>query len=129
MNMHLTCYYLRIYSKLPCSWRLKRKLLAQIKNSIRTYLQSHPHADMAEIRNQFGSPEEIAEACLAEMNQKELLKDLKLMNRIVRVITAGVLAVVLMLGATLGFLIWDANREPTDIIYVNAKDPTTSTEG
>ena len=129
MNKHLTLYYLKIHSNLPCSWRLKRKLLAQIKNSIRTYLQSHPHADIAEIRSQFGSPEEIAAACLAEMNQKELLKDLKLMNRIVRVITAGVLTVVLMLGATLGFLIWDASHSPVEYIYETLEDPTTSTEG
>ena len=129
MNKHLTLYYLKIHSNLPCSWRLKRKLLAQIKNSIRTYLQSHPHADIAEIRSQFGSPEEIAAACLAEMNQKELLKDLRLMNRIVRVITASVLAVVLMIGATLGLLIWHESQLPADYIYVTLKGPTTSTEG
>ena len=129
MNMHLTCYYLQIYSNLPCSWRLKRKLLAQIKNSIRTYLQSHPHADMAEIRSQFGSPKEIAAACLAEMNQKELLKDLRLMNRIVQVITAGVLAVVLMIGATLAIVIYDEYNSENGYIEVIIGNPTSATEG
>ena len=129
MNKHLTLYYLKIHSNLPCSWRLTRKLLAQIKNSIRTYLQSHPHADMAEIRNQFGSPEEIAAACLAEMNQKELLKDLRLMNRIVQVITAGVLAVVLMIGATLAIVIYDEYNSENGYIEVIIGNPTSATEG
>ena len=129
MNKHLTLYYLKIHSNLPCSWRLKRKLLAQIKNSIRTYLQSHPHADMAEIRSQFGSPEEIAAACLAEMNQKELLKDLKLMNRIVRVITAGVLGAILMIGAALGSVIWENHIETPGYIEVIIGNPTSATEG
>ena len=56
-NKQLVLYYRSIRATLPCPWRLKRKILGEIKGSINSYLSEHPDAQLVDIEQQFGTPE------------------------------------------------------------------------
>lgn len=97
----LSRYYRQIKANLPCTGIMKRQLLARIKDSIDTYLVDHPNATMDEIITQFGAPQEIATACLEEMDPKKISADLKIRKKILFIFFGAVLAVILMIAGTL----------------------------
>lgn len=107
MNRHLMKYLFAMRRNLPCSGKLKKKILTEIGMSVRTYLEENPAANYGEIEKRFGSPRQITCAYLDEMDHRLLEKELKLKNRVVKLIAAALLAALVMFGATLITVIHD----------------------
>ena len=78
----LQTYYRTIGSFLPCSRKQKKLLLNGIQENVENFLLEHPDADIYEIENHFGTPEQIAAACLEETTTPELLHKLRIKKRI-----------------------------------------------
>lgn len=53
-------YTNKIFSSLPCSLFTKIVFIKKIKNDISLYLSSNPTANIEEIKNRFGQPDDIA---------------------------------------------------------------------
>lgn len=98
-------YYRTIRSYLPCSYKLKNRILDEIQNSVNGYLEEHPDADFAEIEVRFGQPQNIAAAYVGDMDTVELLSALRMRRRIVTTAVAGVLTALVMWAACLGYAI------------------------
>lgn len=76
-------YYCTIRSFLPCSQKLKKRILDEIQNSVNGYLKDHPEANISEIEARFGEPKNIAAAYVDDMNTPELLHTLRVRRRII----------------------------------------------
>lgn len=94
----LQTYYRTIGSFLPCSRKQKKLLLNGIQENVTFYLQEHPDADIYEIENHFGTPEQIAAACLEETTTPELLHKLRIRKRIVITTCVALIICILFWG-------------------------------
>lgn len=102
-NKKLKKYYRSIRSWLPCSGKLKKKILGEIHSTIETYQAENPDADFADIEKRYGSPKQIAASYIDEMETGELLWDLRIRRRVVRTVTAAVAAAVILWTVALRF--------------------------
>lgn len=101
----LNHYYKEISSWLPCSKKLKKQIIGQIQSCVEDYLAQKPDTDIAQLKNHFGDPQTIAATYVENTGTAEILKDLRIKKRIVRIV-AGVMATILILWA--GVVTWAA---------------------
>ncbi len=98
--------YLRnVRDWLPCSGKLKREIMARIKNVLDDYLAEHPNADFAELSHRFGLPKQIAASCVEDMDTEELLRNLRIRRRIVGIVTCTALIVITLWAGTVTYAI------------------------
>lgn len=98
--------YLRnVRDWLPCSGKLKREIMARIKNVLDDYLAEHPEADFAELSRRFGLPEQIAASYVEDMDTEELLRNLRIRRRIVGIVTCTALIVITLWAGTVTYAI------------------------
>lgn len=96
-------YYRTIRSYLPCSHKLKNRILDEIQNSVNGYLEDHPDAGISEIEARFGEPKNIAAAYVDDMDTSELLYALRVRRRIITSIVAGIIAALFMWASCLTY--------------------------
>ena len=97
-DIALRRYFQSIRSWLPCSAKQKQQILSQVKENVFTFLDEHPDADLCAIEKQFGSPRQIAAACVDDMDTPALLTALRLRKRIFLAVIAGLVAAMLLWG-------------------------------
>ena len=102
-------YYRSIASLLPCSGKQKRLILRSAKDNITSYLLDHPEADFAQIRQHFGTPEEIAAAFVSDMDMPGLLSALRVRKRIFLSVIATLIAALLLWGTGVAIAVADQN--------------------
>ena len=85
-NKHLNKYCRSIRSWLPCSGKLKKQILEEIRSNISAYLEEAPSADYNALVQRFGSPQQIAATYVDELSTNELLHDLRIRKRIVNIV-------------------------------------------
>lgn len=96
-------YFHTIRSYLPCSRKLKKRILDEIHSSVNGYLSDHPDATITEIETHFGEPKNIAAAYVDDMDTSELLHALRVRRRITTAVVAGVIAALLMWASCLSY--------------------------
>lgn len=126
----ITQYCREVRSYLPCSFREKRRIIRQIQDNIALYLQDHPDADMQQIRAHFGTPNQIAAACVEDMETAVLLRSLRTRKKIVTAVAAGVLVALTMWGAYLGWAMHEYSQSINGhgITYVTTFTADSNTE-
>lgn len=67
-----------------------------MEQSVRDYVTENPGADHKKIAARFGTPQQIAESCIAEMETAEIREELKFGWRVRNIILAGVTLIVLI---------------------------------
>lgn len=95
-------YYKNIQRELVCSREAKRRILSDIAPNVVAYLSEHPETDLAAVENHFGTPRQIAASYVDSLGTQELLRKLKLRNRILLIVTV---ALVISVGAWLTALV------------------------
>lgn len=91
--------YLRaVRSYLPCSRKVKKRILEEIYRNVNAYLDENPEADYAQIEVRFGSPKRIAAAYVDDMDTQELLRTL-LIRKKIKTAIIGCLFVIVLLWA------------------------------
>lgn len=76
LNFALWRYYRTIRNHLHCSRKLKKRIMNEIKESVKNYLSDHPDSNYDDIETHFGKPLQIAANYVDNMNTDELLKTL-----------------------------------------------------
>lgn len=80
-------HYLReIRGWLPCSGKLKRGILKRIASTVREYVMDNPNVSYEGLTEHFGIPQQIAATYVEEMGTGELLRDLRIRRKIVRIV-------------------------------------------
>lgn len=96
-------YYKEISSWLPCSRKLKKQIIGRIQCCVEEYLEQNPNADITRLKNHFGDPQAIAATYVENTGTAEILKDLRIRKRIVRIV-ATVMAFILIMWASV--VVW-----------------------
>lgn len=95
-GFQLKRYYWQISRRLSCPVGRKRQIMGNIRSGVNDFLLEEPDADMAAVMEHFGTPEQIVESYLSEMDPKELQKSLNVRKRIFTVVLIAVLAALAM---------------------------------
>ena len=88
-NVHLLRYLWEVREELPGSRKQKKKILSRVESSARDFVIENPGADYNAIVSRFGTPMQIAESNVAEMDTAELLGSLQIQRRIAAIILAA----------------------------------------
>ena len=86
-------YKKRVYSLLPCGHRQKDQIMAQFTSSLSAFQSEHPEADYSQLIDRFGTPEEIAAACVENTGTAELLRMVRFRRRIIAIVATVMVAV------------------------------------
>lgn len=104
-------YYKEISSWLPCSRKLKKQIIGQIQNCVEDYLAQNPDTDIAQLKSHFGDPQTIAATYVENTGTAEILKDLRIRKRIVRIVAGVMAAILIMWASVVTWVAAEANRE------------------
>ena len=86
-------YCRSVRSWLP-SGKMRRTIMAQIKDTVNEFVQHDPDADDEAIQAQLGSPQEIATAFVENMGAAEVLKGLRVRRRVLTAVFVAVLVIL-----------------------------------
>lgn len=98
MKKQLKQYYRSVYKCLPVSQKQKQQILNQIRHSVEGYLTENPSADMPQIIQHFGNPEEIASTYVENMTTTEILKRFHVRKSILTAICSVAAVALLVWG-------------------------------
>ena len=97
IDRQLRKYYRSIKSWLPGSGKQNKSILAKIQDDIAAYLSENPDATPEQIEHRFGTPQQIAAACVDEMGMCELLHRLRLRKKVLATIRKAVICILAVL--------------------------------
>lgn len=86
-------YCRSVRSWLP-SGKMRRTIMAQIKDTVNEFVQHDPDADYEAIQAQLGSPQEIATAFVENMGATEVLRGLRVRRRVLTAVLVAVLVIL-----------------------------------
>ena len=87
-------YLVEIALQLPGSWKQKKLILEEIKQSIQSYAFEGDYISYRQIRSRFGDPRQIASVYLTEMPPEELLEKVNIKKTVVRILLAAIITAV-----------------------------------
>lgn len=102
MNEQLKKYYRSIRRNLPFFVKLRRQIMERIDQDIAAYLEENPRADMETVQQHFGTPRQIADACIEEMTGAEILQKIKIKRAVIATVCIAAAIALVMWGVTLG---------------------------
>lgn len=131
LNVHLMRYLWEVREELPGNRRQKKQILSRVESSVRDFVIKNSGADYNAIVSRFGTPTQIAESNIAEMDTAELLGNLQIHRRIVVIIlAAATLLVMVRFGFRLAaYLEYYKKVNGYAVVEVIEIDPTEKNEG
>ena len=130
-NVHLLRYLWEVREELPGNRRQKKQILSRVEASVRDFVTENPDANYNAIVSRFGTPTQIAESNIAEMDTAELLGNLQIHRRIVAIVLAtAILLVMFRLGFRLAaYLEFYKDMNGYAVVEVIEIDPTENNKG
>ena len=131
LNVHLMRYLWEVREELPGNRRQKKQILSRVESYVRDFVIENSGADYNAIVSRFGTPTQIAESNIAEMDTAELLGNLQIHRRIVVIIlAAATLLVMVRFGFRLAaYLEYYKKVNGYAVVEVIEIDPTEKNEG
>lgn len=99
-------YCRQVKSLLPCKRRTKNIIMEQITDSILSYVVQNPNADFSQLEQEYGKPQEVAAAYIANEDMSQVLTTIQ--NRR-RVLLSVIAALLICMTVWIAALIWIAN--------------------
>ena len=96
LNVHLMRYLWEVRGELPGSRKQRKQILSRVESSVRDFVTEHAGADYAAIVSHFGTPTQIAESNIEEMDASELLGSLRVRRKVIIIVLAAATLLVLM---------------------------------
>ena len=103
--VHALRYLFQIWLNLPGNWEQKKPILCRVAACVRDFVSNHPGAGLDDITARFGTPQQIAEASLENMDVTELAQELRVRRIIVRIVAITALSAVLLWAGAVGLAI------------------------
>ena len=75
---------------------------------VRDFASNHPGAGLDDITARFGTPQQIAESSLENMDVTELVQEIRVRRKILRIVAITALSVVILWAICVGVAIADA---------------------
>lgn len=104
--------YLReIKRTLPCPGRMKRRIYQEICATTDAYIDGHPGATYENLVSRFGAPQEIALTYVNESDSEELIHNLQIRRKIVRIVAISAVAVTILWVGMMAMAFLDAKNQ------------------
>ena len=100
-------YIKSVKKQIVCPTAESRQMLRELQANVSDFAQENPDADMVQIVEQFGEPEEIAKAYLSDAEPNNIKKAINIR----KVIIAAVIAVIVIYLGIMIFVAVDAHNE------------------
>lgn len=111
INFSAMRYLLHARNALPCSGRIKRKIMKRIAHNVHDYLVEDPDANYDKLLNRFGSPESIADAYVGDLESAELLSELRTSRSILKLSKILIALIVVVWVAFTGIALLDSVQQ------------------
>ena len=128
-NRDIKRYLREVRSWLPCSNKLKKGILDKILGNVSAFCEEHPEAGYDEIVARFGTPYQIASAYVDEMDTGELLKNLRIKRKVVRVVATVSAAIIATWLLVVGMVYFEGVNEVNGQVSVVGIEENISEEG
>ena len=112
-------YFRQIGGWLPCTRKMKRKIMGQIEDRVREFLEHNPDANLARLQAEFGDPHTIAAAYVENTGTVEILRSLRVRRRIVTIVDVTAVAILLAWVAVVTWGIVDFS-DTTDAPHIES---------
>lgn len=99
----LARYLWEVYRELPGNWKQKRRIVAQMRDSIRDYVSEGASVRYEEIVKRFGEPKQIAATYVNEMEAGEVLEGFRVKRQILATVLVTTMVIV---GLWIGYLVY-----------------------
>ena len=110
LDTALEQYYRSIRKDLPCSYKMKKRIMQQIQESVGLFLEQNPDADFEVVQAHFGEPQTIALSYIEDQDAPELLRKMRIKKKVLAIV-AGVMALILTIWvAAIVWAIVDTNK-------------------
>ena len=87
-NAQMQQYLREIRGCIPCTGKAKREILGKIKAMISAAVSDTPDMTYEMLVERFGTPQQIAASYVDEMDTPELLRKLRMRNKIIAIVCA-----------------------------------------
>lgn len=101
-NGSLKQYLHRVRVLLPCSGKQKQRILSEIRGNIESYALENPDCGPEAIQDHFGTPQQIANSYIEEMDTEELAARLRIRKKLLRVAVVCAVTVGIMFALVIG---------------------------
>lgn len=126
VNFAVARYLHYISTKLPCSRKIKKKIIEHVKQDVMEFIAEHPSVGYSELIDRFGEPKLIASAYVDEMNSDDIVDGMRIKRSIMKVIIgAAAVALAIWLVAVFGAYLHTIDQvDGTVETYVEILDDT-----
>lgn len=110
LDAALKRYYRSIRKDLPCAYKMKKRILQQVQESVDQFLEQNPDADFDAVQLHFGEPQTIALSYIEDQDTPELLRKMRIKRKVIATVV-GTMALILAIW--LAVAVWgiiDANQ-------------------
>lgn len=108
LDTALNQYYRSIRKALPCSYKMKKTIMQQIRESVGLFLEQNPNADFEEVKLHFGEPQTIALSYIEDQDAPELLRKLRIKKKIIAVVVGVIVAIFVIWGIAVVWAVIDS---------------------
>ena len=124
MNAVSSAYIRAVKRQLPCSAKTKRRLINQLNKTMSDFLEENPDATLEMLYSGFGTPSQMSAMMIQDLPSSEIQVHQN-QRRIVRVLTALILALVFTFSFYVFFWKEVPIQEHIEIIPSNPTSPIT----
>lgn len=89
-------YFRQIQKCIPGGAKGKKQILSNIQQSVENYLLENPDADFNTLQSHFGTPQQVAEAYIENMNADEIMGKLNTKKLVLRIAIGAVIVAILI---------------------------------
>lgn len=120
-NRKLRRYYRAVRSWLPCTRKLKKQIIGQLRSRVQNYLAQNPDVDITELQAEFGTPRTIAATYVENSDTEEILRGLRVRRRIAATVTAAAMIVLISWAAVVTWEVVKLQELPNSYIVVEVE--------
>lgn len=106
-------YYRSIRKDLPCSYKMKKRIMQQIQESVGLFLEQNPDADFDALQLHFGEPQTIALSYIEDQDAPELLRRMRIKKKVLAIIAVAMSLILAIWLLATAWAIADA-KQTTD---------------
>lgn len=121
-KLEILRYCREVRRMLPCRGEQRRRIMEKIRAMVDHYAEENARVGYEDLVSRFGTPEQIASACLNEQDERIIIQDMRFGYRIVKIVAAAMLAVVLLFAAGMMTIVVENHFSVPAIIEVSISE-------
>ena len=127
-NKEIKGYFREIRKCIPGDRKVQKKITEDIRQAVENYLEENPDTDWASLQAHFGTPHQITEAYIADMEADEIMNKLSTKKRIIRIIAITAIVAILIWAICLAITVIKDRKSADGYFEVEIIEVTEETK-